>query len=251
MNSAPDEYFTDRATASLMKGALVDLCGLGLKSRVLDFGCGAGGLVKDLSKLGFDAYGCDIAPRWPESETLRVIGREPFRIPFPEHHFDAVISVSVMEHAQNKDECFREIHRVLRPGGYALHLFPAKWYLPVEPHLYVPLLNYSLPRVPRTWLYLFALAGVRNHHQAGMRWRDAAQWAIRYCEDRLDYRPTGYYEELATKVFGNYLWPMEYFTEHSCGGYSRLVRNVPLRRFWAWLGREIRMAFLVTRRLDA
>jgi SAM-dependent methyltransferase len=159
--------------------------------------------------------------------------------------------VSVMEHAKNKAECFREIYRVLRPGGYALHLFPGKWYLPVEPHLFVPLVNYMLPRVPRIWLYLSALVGVRNHHQAGMNWREAAQWAIHYCENRLDYRPTPYYEQLATKIFGNYLWPMEYFTEHSSGGYARLVRRIPLSRFWAWLGKEVRMAFLVTRRANA
>lgn len=39
------------------------------------------------------------------------------RSPFVDASFDLVVAVSVIEHADDPDAVFREVHRVLRPGG--------------------------------------------------------------------------------------------------------------------------------------
>ena len=85
-------------------------------------------MVEALGRLGFDSYGCDVFRSWPQagssSGKLRRICMDPYRLPFADNSFEVVVSTSLLEHAQNKAECFREIHRVLTPHGYAMHIFP-------------------------------------------------------------------------------------------------------------------------------
>ncbi len=103
--------------ASLFFDAIKDMSGLDTSQiSVLDFGCGKGGLVNSLCKLGLDTYGCDVDPYWEgEQPKLREIQRSPYKIPFDDESFDVVISTSVLEHAQNSLELFYEIKRVLNP----------------------------------------------------------------------------------------------------------------------------------------
>ena len=105
--------------------------GQGKGRRVMDFGCGAGALVRGLESAGYESYGCDFRGSVGESPSgqLREIGTSPaYALPFPDEYFDVIVSTSVLEHAQNKHECFVEMRRVLKPGGFAVHLFPAKMY---------------------------------------------------------------------------------------------------------------------------
>jgi SAM-dependent methyltransferase len=216
-------------------------------ARVLDFGCGAGGLVRDFCSMGLDAYGCETLPRWDETDRLKKI-EDPFRIPFPDNHFDFIVTTSVLEHAQNKRECFTEMRRVLKPGGYAMHLYPAKWYLPTEPHMFVPLSNFFYPYLPRAWFALWAILGVRNRWQAGHHWKRVVSDNIRFSQILLSYWTTRQYRRLSEEVFGNCSWPMDFYIEHAFGGYARLTRRLPLRRLWGAISREMRTAFMVQQR---
>jgi len=45
-------------------------------------------------------------------------------IPFPENHFDVVLCNHVLEHVDNDIKAMSEIHRVLKPGGYAVMQVP-------------------------------------------------------------------------------------------------------------------------------
>ena len=49
-------------------------------------------------------------------------------IDFPDNHFDSVICMSALEHIENFDEVFNEIHRVLKPKGQFLLNTP--WLFP-------------------------------------------------------------------------------------------------------------------------
>ncbi len=220
---------------------------------MLDFGCGAGQLVENLSALGYEVAGCDSWATYdqkPVDARLRKIGMEPYRLPFQDGEFDVVVSTSVFEHAQNKAECFREIHRVLKRGGYAMHVLPGKWYLPSEPHIYVPLANAFWPNCPRWWLALWAMLGVRNKYQEGMPWRTVVELNVAYCAKGLSYWSAARYRELSMEVYGNCAWPMSFHIEHAGGGFNALARKLPFRRFWGWVSRQFRMAFLVVRRED-
>ena len=229
--------------------ALDAICGIKPQSaKVLDLGCGHGGLVKELSALGVAAYGCEIAPRWEVTNHLRAMQTNPYRIPFDDESFDAVVSISVMEHVVDKRECFYEIRRVLKPGGHAMHLFPAKWYLPREPHIYVPLANYGGPFRSRLWFALWALLGVRNSHQTGVHWRTAVEQNMQSMKTDMTYWSSAAYERLLNEVFGNCEWPMRYFLDHAHGGYARLFRHIPPGWIWEWIGRETRTSFFVSRK---
>lgn len=71
--------------AVFFRSALLELRGApadAAATRILDFGCGAGDLVKALARQGFDARGCDVAAYWPQdsdSGRFALIEPEPYR----------------------------------------------------------------------------------------------------------------------------------------------------------------------------
>jgi SAM-dependent methyltransferase len=131
--------------------------------RVLDLGCGDGTLVEAYGHAGFEAYGCDFDLSGADGKLLP-IARQPYRLPFPDRWFDAVVSHTVMEHVENWDETLSEVARVMKPSGCTLHLFPAR-LRPIEPHVLVPFAGVLRSR---WWLRVWAWAGVRNLFQHGM-----------------------------------------------------------------------------------
>ncbi len=79
----------------------------------------------------------------PEYRTLCAdIGDPDLRLP---QQFDLVLSHTLLEHVQNADVVHRNVHRLLRPGGRALHFFPTFHTLPF-------LANRLLPSGPGEWL---------------------------------------------------------------------------------------------------
>ena len=95
-------------------------------ARVLDLGTAQGLNVLAFNRAGYDASG--VEPWLPAIETGRELAREMDvevdlvegmgeKLPFPNEEFDLVIANAVMEHVRDPKEVFREVYRVLRPGG--------------------------------------------------------------------------------------------------------------------------------------
>lgn len=97
---------------------------------VLDFGCGAGFDLFVASRLvGETGLVCgidlteDMVVRARENLTLAGITNFEVKkvdsetIPYGDHSFDVVISNGVINLSPCKQTCFREIYRVLKPGG--------------------------------------------------------------------------------------------------------------------------------------
>ncbi|MEM7221473.1 MAG: methyltransferase domain-containing protein [Pseudomonadota bacterium] len=105
--------------------------GLALESAtLLDIGCGTGGadlvLVEELGAAFVAAV--DVEPKLIERARCRVrnAGLEgridcslvtPGPLPFPDEAFDVVFSKDALVHVEDKPALFREVRRVLKPGG--------------------------------------------------------------------------------------------------------------------------------------
>jgi SAM-dependent methyltransferase len=96
-------------------------------SRVLDLGCGRGGLVELIWRDVKLAAGLDpdipslSEHRAPGMPILRGVGEH---LPFASGSFDLVVSVWVLEHVKEPLNVLREVARVLRPGGHFVFLTP-------------------------------------------------------------------------------------------------------------------------------
>lgn len=108
--------------------------------RILDAGCGTGGLLQRLiggldGRLGtYDAYGLDIsnaALDFCRQRGLaeRIVLGSITAMPFPSHHFDIVVSFDVLCDVIDVQTGFDEMARVLRPGGLAVVNLPAYQWL--------------------------------------------------------------------------------------------------------------------------
>ena len=69
---------------------------------------------------------------WPHDlEEYAGVPREDLRdLTFQDESFDLVISSDILEHVRGPGDAFKEIHRVLRPGGRHVFTVPMQWPLP-------------------------------------------------------------------------------------------------------------------------
>jgi SAM-dependent methyltransferase len=191
---------------------------------VLDFGCGDGRLVSAWRAAGYDARGCDIALE-RETDALRLIPTDPYRVPFADEQFELVVSDQVLEHVADHEAAFREIARVLRPGGAALHIFPSR-LRPIEPHTFVPLGGVLQQR---GWLRLWAAIGVRNSFQRGKSAADVAERNRQYLRDSTTYLTRRQLVALAQPHFRSIRFAEGEMLAHTYGR-ARVVGRIPLVR---------------------
>jgi len=152
---------------------------------ILDFGCGAGRLVAAGREAGLNMAGADVFYGGSDSRAQAEAGgllggavREITggRVPFPDQSFDLVVNNQVMEHVEDLDATLSEIHRVLKPGGVVLSLFPSRdvWR---EGHIGIPFSHRFRKGSRMRFLYTWTLRsfGLGTWKQQAATCR---QWAL-------------------------------------------------------------------------
>jgi phosphoethanolamine N-methyltransferase len=108
------------------------LAGLDLSGkRVLDLGCGAGGITLHIARTYHPAQMTGFDVELPVIERARLAAVEacapervsfvqaaPGKLPFADGSFDVVFSKDALVHVADKEAIFRDIFRVLTPGGF-------------------------------------------------------------------------------------------------------------------------------------
>ena len=110
--------------------AMVERTGV-TAGRLLDMGCGGGHMGFAVMALGdFTADFCDINPQAVQvaarraeelgfADRVRVQTADVHALPFPDRSFDLIVSRGSMPFWEDQRKAFRELYRVLRPGGRA------------------------------------------------------------------------------------------------------------------------------------
>jgi ubiquinone/menaquinone biosynthesis C-methylase UbiE len=134
------EYETGR---TLLTDYAVHFGSLGGRA-VLDVGCGLGGKTVAYAEAGARVVGIDIEranvaqsacyARARGADLSLIVG-DAGMLPFPDRCFDLVVANDSMEHFARPEAAFREMTRVLRPGGM-IYLFFTPWHSPLGSHLY-------------------------------------------------------------------------------------------------------------------
>jgi SAM-dependent methyltransferase len=129
-----------------------------VKGRVLDAGCGSGGIAVSFAEECALAVGLDIKNKFGDSgrklANEREIANAVFlqadgtSLPFPLESFDLVLSHSVIEHVDSAEHYLAECHRVLRPSGVLFLQTPphmsfagahlSRLKIPIPIHLLLP-----------------------------------------------------------------------------------------------------------------
>jgi len=143
---------------------ILDAAGERIAGRLLENGCGVGMYVERLAPHAGAIIGLEydftrarqaqtVAARLPNASILCAAGEE---LPFPDNHFQFILSHEVLEHVRDDRLAVREMLRVLQPGGRIAIFVPNRGY-PFETHgVYwrgkyrfgnIPLVNY----LPRGW----------------------------------------------------------------------------------------------------
>jgi SAM-dependent methyltransferase len=93
---------------------------------LLDAGCGEGGLTTDYQEQAKQVVGIDryLIPIRNTIHLKNIADADLIALPFPDQTFSLITCSWVLEHLRQPEDVFREITRVLKPGGHFVFITP-------------------------------------------------------------------------------------------------------------------------------
>ncbi|MRU16515.1 class I SAM-dependent methyltransferase [Roseovarius sp. A21] len=181
LEDLPDAYadwrrsILGRITDALEEHLLLDRIGPARGMLILDVGCGDGVLATRLAQAGARVTGIDASADMIAAARRRataagvevdLVKGKAGNLPFPDEHFDCVVSVATLCFVDDPRPTIREMVRVLKPGGRLILGELGRWNL------------WAAQRRMKGWLgsKLWSAAHFRSRsdlialaHQAGLR----------------------------------------------------------------------------------
>ena len=116
--------------------------------KVLDAGCGDAWVKKEFERFNveLDYYGIDLAIGDQNLEYKLSAFADLHAIPFKSNSFDKIVSNSVLEHVEYPDQVFKEMARVLVPGGRMFLSVPQSFALHQRPYDFHRFTKYILEK---------------------------------------------------------------------------------------------------------
>ena len=123
----PVDEFHIRGTVATQE--LIALCEFDSDMHILDVGCGVGGSTRRLSdQIGCSVTGIDLSDEYIDAaerltelfgmqERVRFKAANALDMPFEDNSFDGVWSIQMNMNIQDKAAWFKELYRVVKPGG--------------------------------------------------------------------------------------------------------------------------------------
>jgi SAM-dependent methyltransferase len=158
--------------------AYLEQAGVPVAGRILDAGCGGGGMPVSFAEEAERLTAIDLAPRFRDAGTRlaaeRGVRNASFLVangmwlPFRDRAFDLVLSHAVIEHVADAGRYLRECRRVLEPGG--------RMYLSTSP--YLSFAGAHLPRL-KVPVPLHLLVGRRAAFATFRALARHASWTLR------------------------------------------------------------------------
>ncbi len=118
--------------------------------KILDFGCGLGGLVLLAENENFKTWGVEIDKEAAEIAKLRVknpdriILTDSEKLPFDDESFEVITSKCVIEHVSDLEKYITEVYRVLKKDGIFI-IFAPNHLFPWEGHYKTFFIPYLMP----------------------------------------------------------------------------------------------------------
>jgi ubiquinone/menaquinone biosynthesis C-methylase UbiE len=130
----------------------------------LDVGCSAGAMTVVIAPLfgrmlGLEYDEAALTSVEPDyRQVIDFLRGDAMNLPLPDNSMDAVICAQVYEHVPDDVQLFKELYRVLKPGGMIFFSGP-NWLFPIEPHYFLPFLHWLSPKWAGRYLAAMGMGG--------------------------------------------------------------------------------------------
>ena len=166
---------TYRGRYLFVRRLLTSLHAQALADRMLNLGAGEGDLDPLLASYARELYSCDLNAADVEHarRTNAHLGNVQYQradaeyLAYASSMFDTVCCIEVIEHVGDPQALLSELHRVLKPGGYAIVTCPSDDF---------PLIYDPVNRIVRRWGQPWPIGAYAYGHTWLVKHEDALHW---------------------------------------------------------------------------